>query len=80
MHTTRPHRTEAGDSREDGRGGPPTSSPDPVSAHGKGWNEPGLVGTLAASVQGPSASPAPLGLGFFTALERSDGGKRNFAQ
>lgn len=56
------------------------SSPDPVSAHGKGWNEPGLVGTLAASVQGPSASPAPLGLGFFTALERSNGGKRNFAQ
>lgn len=51
------------------------SSPDPVSAHGKGWNEPGLVGTLAASVQGPSASPAPLGLGFFTALERSDGEK-----
>lgn len=64
--------TEVADSREDKRGSHQTSSVDPVSAHCKGWNEPGLADTLAASAQGPSASPAPLGLGFFTALERND--------
>lgn len=67
--------TEAGDSREDKRGSHQTRPLEPIPAHCKGWNEPGLVDTLAAGAQGPSASPAPLGLGFFTALERSNGEK-----